>query len=98
MADKKLTDAKEEYKTEAQPPTEQPAPELVDPWATYDAAQQIRARTFACPVDRSTRLHKAEFGSIVDGAFVIDQTTYRCVQCHTEYEIGADGQVRKAGQ
>lgn len=63
--------------------------------AALEKVMSAAAKRFRCPQDGATRFHKAEFGSVVDGVFVVDQTTFRCVSCHDEYEI-VDGKMRKA--
>lgn len=50
---------------------------------------------FKCPNDNCTKFHKAEFGELVAGEFVVTSETYRCVMCHTEYE-SVNGEIVKA--
>ena len=68
---------------------------ITDTKAEYAVETAPTTDAFACPNDGSTKFHKAEFGELRGGAFVVTATTYRCVGCHTEYAV-QDGAVVKA--
>lgn len=58
-------------------------------------ASAVTPALFKCPNDNCTKFHKAEFGELVAGAFVVTRATYRCVMCHTEYE-SLNGEIVRA--